>query len=513
VAHTTKDASGVTAGDDRAAAERGRPPATSRIIDTGGSTLRAYTAHGVMVNGAFDVGLSALGLIRGFVLAALLSRSDYGVWGVLVVSLGVLAQLKVVGISDKYLQQDEPDQELAFQKAFTLEVLMTAAAIVPIAGALPVVAVVYGHWNLVAPGVVLLTVLVADALQAPFWIYYRRMNFARQRALGAIEPVVGAVVAIGLAFAGLGYWALAIGVVAGAWAGAAAAVVTCPFALRWRYDRGALRVYASFSGPIFVATLSSVVLANAATIATNIRLGLAGVGAVALAANITSFTSRLDDLVSGTLYPAICALQDRLELLHESFVKSNRLALMWGMPFGFGLALFAPDLVRFAIGEKWRPAVTLLEITGIIAAVSQIGFNWDDYFRARAKTTPIAVASVASTVTLLAVGLPLLATHGLTGLGIGIAAGAAVHLAFRAWYLTRLFEGFAFFPHALRAMLPTVPAVGVVLLMRGVESGGGGAAAAIAQLAAYALVTLGATWLIEGALVREALGYLGLRAR
>jgi O-antigen/teichoic acid export membrane protein len=513
VLHQTKDAAGRSGGEQPAAPDPGKPPAAARGIDTGGSSLRAYAARGVIVNGAFDVGLSALGLIRGFVLAALLSASDYGVWGVLVVSLGVLAQLKVVGIGDKYLQQDEPDQERAFQKAFTLEVLVTAAAMVPIAAALPVVAVVYGQWKLVAPGVVLLTVLVADALQAPFWIYYRRMHFARQRALGAIEPVVGAVVAIGLAFAGLGYWALAIGVVAGAWAGASAAVLTCPFKLEWCYEKGALGVYASFSGPIFIATLSGVVLANAATIATNARLGLAGVGAVALAANITAFTSRVDDLVSGTLYPAICAIQDRLDLLHESFVKSNRLALMWAMPFGAGLALFADDLVRFAIGEKWRAAITLLRITGIVAAISQIGFNWDDYFRARARTVPLAVASVASTVALLGVGLPLLAAHGLTGLAIGIAAGAAVHLAFRAWYLAQLFDGFAFFRHALRAILPTLPAAGVVLLIRALESGARSATEAVAELAAYAIVTVAGTWLIEGALVREALGYLGGRAR
>jgi O-antigen/teichoic acid export membrane protein len=491
-----------------------RPVAVAqRSIDSGGRTLRAHAARGMLINGAYDVGLSALGLIRGFVLAALLSRSDYGVWGVLTVSLGVLASLKVVGISDKYVQQEESDQELAFQKAFTLEVIMTAAAIAVLAVAVPVICIVYGDWKLLAPGIVLLTVLAADALQAPFWIYYRQMHFARQRSLGLVEPVIGFVLAIGLAVAGLGYWALAIGVVAGAWAGAAVALITCPFRLRWRYDRGALRLYAGYSGPIFVATAAGVVLANATAIATHAHLGLAGVGAVALAANVTSFTTRVDSLVGGTLYPAICAMQDRLDLLHESFVKSNRLALMWAMPFGAGLALFADDLVRFAIGEKWRAAITLLRITGIVAAIGQIGFNWDDYFRARARTVPLAVASVASTVALLGVGLPLLAAHGLTGLAIGIAAGAAVHLAFRAWYLAQLFDGFAFFRHALRAILPTLPAAGVVLLIRALESGARSATEAVAELAAYAIVTVAGTWLIEGALVREALGYLGGRAR
>jgi PST family polysaccharide transporter len=486
-------------------------PQSGRGIDTRGLTMRAFAARGVLVNTAFDLGLSGVSLLQGFILAALLTRADYGVWGVLVVSLGVLARLKVVGISDKYIQQDEPDQELAFQKAFTLEILMTAAVMVPLALALPVIAVVYGHWKLVAPGAVLLTVLAADALQAPFWIFYRRMNFVRQRMLAAIEPLVGFVVTVALAIAGAGYWALAGGVVAGAWAGASVALRVCPYPLRWRYDRGALRVYAGFSGPILLATVCSVVLANATMIATNAHLGLAGAGAVALAATITAFTTRLDDLVGGTIYPAICAIRDRVDLLRESFVKSNRLALMWAMPFGVAISLFAADVVRFGIGEKWHPAVALLQITGLLAAINHIGFNWDDYFRARGSTRPLAVTMVATTLAVLGVGLPLLFSDGLTGLAIGIAAGGAVSLVLRAYYVSQLFRGFAFLGHAVRAVVPTVPAVGAVLLMRALESGPRREGIAFSELAVYVLVTLAVTWLLERPLLQEVIGYLRAR--
>src|SRR5581483_2613198 len=272
--------------------------------------------------------------------AALLTRSQFGVWGVLIVSLGVLARLKVIGIADKYIQQDEPDQQLAFQKAFTLEAMITAAAIVPLTLALPVLAVVYGHWKLIAPGVVLITVLAADALQAPFWLLYRDMRFVRQRTLQAIEPLLAFVTTIVLAIAGAGYWSLAVGVAVGAWGGAITAIVTCPYEIRWRYDPGTLRAYGSFSGPIFLTTASSIVMANATMIATNAHLGLAGAGAVALAGTITAFATRLDDVLGSTLYPAICAIQTRADLLRESFVKANRLALMWAMPFGVSLALF-----------------------------------------------------------------------------------------------------------------------------------------------------------------------------
>jgi hypothetical protein len=59
----------------------------------------------------------ALALVKGFVVAAFLSRSEYGIWGILV--LVSLLWLKQVRIGDKYVQQREGDQALAFQKAFT----------------------------------------------------------------------------------------------------------------------------------------------------------------------------------------------------------------------------------------------------------------------------------------------------------------------------------------------------------------------------------------------------------
>ena len=45
-------------------------------------------------------------------------------FGVLAAVLGTLLWLKQVGIGDKYVQQDDDDQERAFQLAFTLELAL-----------------------------------------------------------------------------------------------------------------------------------------------------------------------------------------------------------------------------------------------------------------------------------------------------------------------------------------------------------------------------------------------------
>src|SRR3954466_2733173 len=119
-----------------------------------GGSLRSRVARGTVVNTVFLVALTAPGLIRGFILAGFLSRSDYGVWGILSISLVTLLWLKQVGIGDKYIQQDEEDQEAAFQKAFTLEAVLTGAVVVLLAAALPLIAKLYGVHEIIAPGLV-----------------------------------------------------------------------------------------------------------------------------------------------------------------------------------------------------------------------------------------------------------------------------------------------------------------------------------------------------------------------
>ena len=484
----------------------------TRTFKTGGRSLREHTARGTVINTAFMVGLALMALVRGVILAALLSPEDYGLWGLLAVSIGTVLWLKHVGIGDKYIQQDEEDQEAAFHKAFTLELMFSAITLVLLAASLPLFATIYDEPRMILPGLVCLVAIGVSALQAPLWIFYRRMQFVRQRSLQAIDPVVAMLVSIPLAAIGLGYWAIAVGMVAGAVASALAALVKSPYKPRLRYERATLRSYWTFSVPLFIRGGASLIIAQSAVIAVQADLGLAAVGAVNLATTLTAFTQRVDHLVTGTMYPAICAMRDRTELLYESFVKSNRLALMWAVPFGTALALFGADFIHYVLGDKWEPALELLQVTGFVAAIGHIGFNWDAYFRARADTKPMAVASVTAMVTFLAVGLPLLFTYGLKGLAAGIAAQTLAHMLCRAYYLRRLFHGFDFLRHASRAIAPTFPAIAAVLFLRLVEPDDRTVVHALSELVIYVAVTAVATWWLEGRLVREALGYLRRRS-
>ena len=491
--------------DTEPATDRGRPRPQA------GSGLRIRAARGTIVNAAFLLSVNTLNLVRGFLVAAFLTTAEYGVWGVVLVVLFTLMFLRQVGIGEMYIHQDEPDQELAFRKAMTFELALAGVVLAAGLALVPALAAIFHEPAIVAPALVSLLVVPAQALQAPLWIFYREMDFVRQRKLQILDPVTGFVVAVALLIAGWNYWSLIVGVVAGAWVGALVSLRASPYRFRWTWDRVTLRSYASFSWPLFFAGMSGIVVGQGLLIVGEAKLGLAGVGIIALASTISQYSDRADQAITQTIYPTICAVRDRADLLYEAFVKSNRLALMWGAPFGFGLALFAEDLVQFGIGERWRPGIGLMQAIGVSVAIHQIGFNWDAFYRARADTRPIAIAAAISIVAFLAIGLPLLATEGLRGLAIATLLVEGVNFALRMFFLRRLFPDFRFLRHAGRALLPSLPAVALVAGLRLAFGEEGTVLAALAVFALYVVATLAATALIERRLLREMLAYLRRR--
>jgi O-antigen/teichoic acid export membrane protein len=356
-----------------------------------------------------------------------------------------------------------------------------------------------------------------SAFESPVWIAYRRMQFVRQRTLAAVDPVVTTLATIALGAAGAGYWSLVLGVLIGSVVGAVAAVATCPYKLRWRLHRDTAREYASFSWPLFGYQLTNLVMLQGLLIVSTRVVGVAGVGVIGLASEVSAFADRVDRIVSQSIYPAVCAVADRTELLYETFVKSNRLALMWGMPFGVGVALFADDLVRFVLGSQWRPAIGILAALGLVAAFRQVAFNWQIFMRAVGRTRPMFFVALANAAAFIAIILPCVIAFGLTGYAIGMGAATIVELFGRTFFLRRLFEGFSIARQIIRSVLPCVPGIAAVLLIRllvGAESTG---LAAASLVTLYAVLTLAATAFIERPLLQEILGYLrgrgGLRTR
>lgn len=466
--------------------------------------LRARTARGALVNAFFLGGAEALALLQGLIVTILLAPREIGLYGVVSATAVTIAGLKRVGIDEAYVQQSEQGQEEEFQKAFTLDLLLSCGFALLICAVAPLVAVVYGEDELLPLTLAVAYMPIAFAFLAPTWVFFRRMDFVRQRTLLAIVPAVSFLVTVPLAAAGVGVWSLVIGPAVGNAVAAVAAVRLSPYRLRLRYDAEARGRYFAFSWPIFVTVLALLVVQQGQVLAFDLEAGIAAAGFITLAWTLTRYADRADQIVTTTVYPAIVAVRERTATLEELFVKSNRATLAFSLPFCAAFVLFAPDLVAFVIGEEWRPAVVLLQGLAGAAAVQQLGYNWFAFYRARGQSRPQAVESAVLVLGFVGLAVPGLVLWGFEGFVWGRIAAAVLVVAVRSFYVRRLLPGVALMRLAARALLSVLVGCAAALLLRLALWGGERTSPqALAEMALFAGATVAATLAFERGLLAE----------
>ena len=151
------------------------------------------------------------------------------------------------------------------------------------------------------PGWALALAMPASAFQAPLWTFYRRLDY--------LTPAPAAGVGPGRRAGGdagarrrrprlLGvrdrHDLRRVGGGRGRRAGVAVQ------AARWRYERGTVREYATFSGPLMFKGACIAVIALGPVLVAQRSLGTAAVGAMAIANNISVYANKVDQVVTNT---------------------------------------------------------------------------------------------------------------------------------------------------------------------------------------------------------------------
>jgi O-antigen/teichoic acid export membrane protein len=471
--------------------------------------LRRRIVRGTMINAVALGAVDLLVLAQGLIVTRLLGPAAIGLYGIVTVTTMTVVALKRVGVDEVFVAQDEPEQALEFQRAFTLELAISAVFALILCALAPVVAAVYGDSRLLPLMAATAYLPLAFALQAPTWIFFRRMEFARQRLLQAIVPLLTFVVTVPLAAAGAGVWSLVIGPAVGNLAGAIAAIAASPYPLALRWDPATARRYLRFSVWVLLAGAATLVMLQGQVLALDLHDGLRAVGFVTLAATFARYVDRADQVVTVTIYPAICAIRGRTAALAQLFVRSNRATLLWTLPASAGIVLFAPALVDHVLGPAWDDAVVLMQGLAVAAALQQVGFNWFSFYRAHGESRPGAVEAVAGAVAFAAFAVPGLLAAGFTGFVVGRCAAILVQLGIRARYVRALLPSVRARDVLARPVGPTALGVAAVVALRAVPGWSGDAeAGALAELAVFCAVVAGTSVAFERDLLRELGGAL-----
>ncbi len=224
-----------------------------------------------------------------------------------------------------------------------------------------------------------LSVLIASFSVVPRAVLSLRMEFKGLAMWEAVSSVTAAVIVLGLAKAGAGYWALIAGQLAAKSIEAAALAGWARLPYRWPRASQRLREEVRY-GLDVVGNRLAWFFYNEADFAVVAKLlGQAALGLYGFAWQIASLpVDRVGALVGQVATPLFARVQDVRAELARYLLRLTEALSYTALPIGIGLILVAPELVQVILGGQWGPAVLPLQILagyGIVRSMTLLLTN------------------------------------------------------------------------------------------------------------------------------------------
>jgi O-antigen/teichoic acid export membrane protein len=396
--------------------------------DVAPDDLKRKTARGALVSTLGQASNFVFRIGSMMILARLLSPADFGLVAMVTACTGFLSLFRDCGLSMATIQRPTITRSqisTLFWINLVVGVILAIACVV----AAPLLTVFYQEprlfWVTVATGTGFIFNGAAAQHRA---VLQRELQFTTLTVVDLLSLLVSIAVGIGMAWAGLGYWALV---------GMAVSVPVVGALLLWAAgpwipglpgrDAEVLSMI-QYGGNV---TLNSVIV----YIAYNLDKVLVGrfCGAEVLGIYGRAFqlinlpTDNLNFTIGQVAFPALSRIQNNPERLRSYFLKGYGLFLSLVMPITIGCGLFAEDIVRVFLGPKWAAAVPIFRLLTptILVFALLYPMGW----------LMMATGQAAKSLRIALVMTPLVVAGYVAGLGYG-PTGVAIGLSVASMLLT-----------------------------------------------------------------------------
>ena len=332
--------------------------------------LRPRVAAGVRWGAIDQVSQVIVRFGTTLVMARLLDPADFGLFALAMV-VGNLAGLVVgVGMSDALIQRRslQPGHVATAYTISAASGLLLAGAI---AGGSSVLAAVLGDGDVIPVLLALSVMVLLESIErTPNDMLVRSLLMREYYLSSTIATAVSAAAGLAVAFGGGGVWALVTMALSEA---LVATVLAWVFSMRagvWRptmgFHRDRARSLAGFGAIVTGGRLAGYGQSNFDNFVVGRVLGAAPLGYYALAYRTVLLPIvKVSEVIGATAFAAFSGVQDDLERLRRGVTQANCYVAMVCLPATVGLSVCAPMLVPAVLGDRWRPAIVLVEVLAL----------------------------------------------------------------------------------------------------------------------------------------------------
>ncbi len=325
--------------------------------------MKSKAASGLAWTSFEKVGQEVIQFVIGIIIARILAPEDFGVVGMTAIFLALANTIVDSGFGSALIQKKDRT-EADYSTCFYFNILVGLA--------------IYGILWIVAPWIAdfYRTPILTDVVRVLGIAFIinslsisqtarmtAEMQFRQMSVITIVAQLVTGLVGLVLAMTGWGVWALVFQQIASG----AVRLIGMEIALKWvpslQFSRQSLRHLFGFGSKILCSSIINTVYNNLYTLVIGRAFLPSDVGYYTRANQTAALpTNSLTQVVMKVAYPMMAQVQDDVERLRNAYTKFLRAQLFVIFPVLLGIAALAEPLFLVLLGEKWLPAVPLLQV-------------------------------------------------------------------------------------------------------------------------------------------------------
>jgi len=306
----------------------------------------------------------------GIILARLLTPDDYGIVAIAGMFLAILGMFADGGLAQAVIQKKDADEH-DFNTMFVTQLVFSTFIFIIVYFLAPLFADIFHNDQLTSLiRVMALTMPLGALAGVQRCVVSRRLMFKWFFYASTISLVVSAALAIWMAYAGYGPWAL----VGQQMSSIVVNTIVIFFLLDWhpklQFSKPHFKVLFSEGVKYLGTSFIGIATAQTKDWCLGLKYSPADLAFYNKGGSLPNmFCNNIDTTIQNVLFPAISQIQDDKERVRNAISRSIRTSTYILFPLLFGLAVTADKLIPVLYTEKWNPSIPFMQVLCVSLAI------------------------------------------------------------------------------------------------------------------------------------------------
>jgi PST family polysaccharide transporter len=383
--------------------------------------LKRKTVSGIKWVTLSGVTIRILSTLTTIVLARLLIPADFGMFALAMVMIDGFGVFKSLGFDTAMVRRDENVSKAA-NTAFFLIPAMGMFLFLILLIVAPLGAKFLGNPSIANIIRTLGFLFVISCFgKVPQTILYREMMFKYKAIAEVTSQIIFSVVVIVLAFNKFGVWSMVIAFLLKIFIQVTIEWYFSGWKPKFEFDRKIAWEMFHFGKYVMASSVALFLYSNLDNITVGKLLGVTALGYYAIGRNLSNLLVGIFlNKVSMIMFPAYSKIQNDTEDLKRVMLRGLKYISIIALPFSVILLLFSADILKILFGEKWLPAVSIVQVLAFAGLFNCLGTAIWPIFLARGKSKADFQVNALQAGLFFILVFPLASSFKLFGVGLAV---------------------------------------------------------------------------------------------